>query len=330
MGIIVNTNIRRASNLTLFKAIEESVSMQPWKNASLVHPMQSATDYFEWLGEFPGVSEFIDKRKIYGLRKHDFSITAKKWESTLGIKGDDLKDNGELIRPRLQGLGMDVAAHPNKLFFDFLKAGDGAQAGGGAKASYPWAGCYDTQTFFSNSHPIYDPTGTATTNDNIVGGTGVDTVAHIQADFDSAMQQFYNLRKRDGSPLFDDIGNDFTIYCASEDVALFNQAFLYPTYVATALPNPYFNRAKVIATAHLNSNTPYDVNGHAATYTQGSWFILLGSRPLKPLIYAELEPVTPEWDLSEQFMADMAYYGVKMRYNFGYGLWQFMQKVYNA
>lgn len=331
MANIIGLSIRKAANTAFFKSMGELIKTQPWKDASVVLNDKDTTKYFNWLGELSGVKRFVDERDIKSLEQHDHSVNALKWEDTVGISVDDLNEFGSMIKERIKQLAYKFAQHPNKLFFDFLKAGDGEQSTGGAKATYPWAGCFDTQTFFSDAHPVYLPdVGASTTNDNIATGTGVDTVGHIKADFDTALQGFYNLTTRDGTPMFDYIPDNYTIYCGSEDVALFNAVFNQQYDSAANTYNSYYKRAKVIASAHLNTTTPYNINDHASTYTQGSWFIVMNGAPVKPFIFYEVLGLKMAWDTKDEFMRDLVYYGGKGKYNMCYAYWQAIQKVYNA
>ena len=331
MGDIVNLAIRKAANTSFFSTFGEAVKVQPWrKGAGYLGGNGKVTEYFNWLGEMSGVKRWLDERQIRALQTMSHQATALRWEDTIGIEVNALNEDGPLIKQRIPVMAQKFAQHPNKVFFDFLKAGDGMQAAGGAKATYPYAGCFDTQTFFSNSHPVYSPDiGVGTTNDNITTGTAVDTVAHIQADFDSAIQGFYNLILRDGTPIFDDIPEPLIVYCAAEDIALFRQAFLLPTYVATALPNPYYNRAIVIPTAHLNTDTAFSCNDYSSIYTQESWFVQIPGIEM-PLFMYESSPIELVWDESDKFMKDKVYYGGKGMYNMVFAYWQTMQRVYNA
>jgi len=278
-----------------------------------------------------GVKRFVDERNVKSLQQHDHSVNALSYEDTVGISSDDLKEFGTLIKQRIAQLAYKFAQHPNKLFFDFLKGGDGLQAAGGAKATYPWAGCYDTQTFFSNSHPVYLPdVGASTTNDNIATGTGVAAVATIKADFDTAIQGFYNLTARDGNPMFDTITDNYTVYCGSEDVSFFNQVFNQQYDSAANTYNSYYKRAKVIASAHLNTTTAFTINDHTDTYTQGSWFVVMNGTPVKPMIFYEVNGIKMAWDTGDEFMKKLVYYGGDVKYNMCYAYWQAIQKVYNA
>jgi len=331
MGNIVGLNIRKAANTSFFKSMGEQLKTQPWKDGSVVLRDKDTTKYFNWLGELSGVKRFVDERDIKSLKQHDHSVNALKWEDTVGIDVDDLSEFGTMIKQRISQLAYKFAQHPNKLFFDFLKGGDGEQSTGGAKTSYPWAGCYDTQTFFSDSHPVYLPDdGASSTNDNIATGTGVDTISHIKADFDTAVQGFYNLTTRDGSPMFDVIPDDFTVYCASEDIALFNAVFNQQYDSAANTYNSYYKRAKVVASAHLNTDTPYSMNDHASTYDEESWFLQMNIPSIKPFIFYEVDGLKMAWGTNDEFMQDMVYYGGKGKYNMCFAYWQTIQKIYNA
>lgn len=333
MGMIT-AEMRSASNNTLFYALDKFIKSQPWKMFSTLFKSKDLTVYFDWLGEFSGVRKFKDSRAVQALRQHNFFLESEVWEKTIGVKLRTLRSSTGigLIKPRIEQMAFTLAQHGNKLFFDFLKAGGGGQAGGGTKASYPWAGCYDTQTFFSNSHPVYDADpGVTATNDNIVTGTGVDTVAHVVADWESGQQAFYDLNMRDGEPIFEDgPGEKPFILCASEDIAIFTEAFLRE-FDTSNNRNPYFGQVGgVIPSARLNTSTYWDVNNNQQQYTESSWFIIRAGMPMMPFIMLEKEPWEAEWNEVRKFDDDQIRYGTRAEYNFGYGYWQMIQKVYNA
>jgi phage major head subunit gpT-like protein len=333
---LITAELRTKANTEVMQALDTFTKTQPWKMFSGALRSKDLVYHLEWLGEFSGVREFKDTRVIQGLRELNYQAETKVWEKTIGIEKRVLNSTTgtQLVLPRIRQMALTLAPHGNKLFFDFLKAGAGGQAGGGAKTTYPFAGCYDTQTFFSNSHPVYDPdAGVGTTNDNIVTGTGVDTVAKVKADFESAEQAFHNLILRDGEPIFDDgAGNKPTLIVGSENKAIFRQAFLQ-AFDANGNQNPYFGRVKeIVFTARLNEDTLWDVNGNQGTFNEKSWFVVRDDQALTPFFMLEKEPFTDQWNEGGdvEFSSDEVQYGVRAEYNMVYAYWQAIQKVYNA
>lgn len=301
---IIGSDIQRASNLTLMKSLDE-YKQQPWLELVTQAPSSAASEKYEWLGDLPGMKEFLDTRQIEGIKKHDFTIVNKDWEATIGFKKTELEDNAAIIRPRVQGLAQSVQMHPNKLVFDLLMAGHTAGSL-----------CYDGQLFFDTDHPNFTAAGVpSTTGVNYIAGAGVDTVAHISTDWYLAITALLNTnRRRDGSPLLATIGKP-RIYHAVHDTGIFRAAFKTPT-LSTGVANELFEQAEPIPCPWLT--------------TDSSWFILPEGLPIKPFIFQNREAIKGEWDETQVFQTNKVYYGVKARYNVGYGLWQGIIMVYNA
>lgn len=333
---LITAEMRNKANTEVMKSLDTFSQNTAWKLFANTIRSKNLTEHFEWLGEFSGVREFKDSRVIQGLRQLTYQATTKVWEKTIGIEKRVLTSTTGtgMILPRIRQMAATAARHGNKLFYDFLKAGAGGQAGGGAAATYPYAASYDGQTFFSNSHPVYDPDdGVAATNDNIVTGTGYDTTAKIKADFESSEQQFYGLTLRDGSPMFDDgFGEKPYILCGSELIAIFSETFLRE-FDTSNNRNPYYGRVKgVIASPYLNEDTYWDVNGNRTLYNEKSWFVVRDDPAFKPFILLEKEPFTDKWNEGgdTEFNTDEVQYGIRAEYNMVYAYWPMIQKVYNA
>ena len=45
---------------------------------------------YGWLGEFPGLREWIGDRTIKDISEDSYQITNKLWESTVGVKRTDI------------------------------------------------------------------------------------------------------------------------------------------------------------------------------------------------------------------------------------------------
>jgi len=301
---LIGSAIQRASNLTLLKALDEYKD-QPWRNLATVAPSSAASEKYEWLGDLPGMREFLDARQIEGLKKHDYTILNKDWEATVGFGKSELDDNAAIIKPRLQGLAQGVQMHPNKLVFDLMMAGHTAGSL-----------CYDGQLFFDTDHPNFTAAGAPSTDGvNYIAGAGVDTVAHISTDWYLALTAFLNTnRRRDGAPLLATIGKP-KIYHAVHDTGIFRAAFK-TQFLAAGVSNDLFEQAEPIPCPWLT--------------TDSSWFIVPDGLPVRPFIFQEREAVKAEWDETQVFQTRKIFYGVSARYNVGYGLWQGAIMVYNA
>ena len=105
-------------------------------------PSSTTSNTYSWLGDVPGLREWIGERYIKELEELGYTIRNRKWESTISVKRDDVEDNQlGTYAPRFSALGRATALHPDKLVFDLLK--DGFTEKG-----------YDEKPFFAADHPV--------------------------------------------------------------------------------------------------------------------------------------------------------------------------------
>lgn len=106
---------------------------------------------YSWLGQFPVMQEWIaDEREIRKLEAHGFTITNRKFESTISISRDDISDDRiGIFRPMIESMAFEAGIHPDHVVFGLLAAGFSKQ-------------CYDGQNFFDTEHPVVDEDGPIT------------------------------------------------------------------------------------------------------------------------------------------------------------------------
>ncbi|SFZ85996.1 Mu-like prophage major head subunit gpT [Devosia enhydra] len=123
-------------------------------------PASTKTAKYGWLGKMPSVREWIGARAVQNLAQHDYSITEKPWELTIGVDRDDIEtDNLGIYTPMFQEMGQSTGAKWDELCFALLKAGFATN-------------CYDGQYYFDTDHPVLDASGAVTTVANTDGGSG--------------------------------------------------------------------------------------------------------------------------------------------------------------
>ena len=99
------------------------------------------TEEYGWLGQFPGLKEWVGERVLRGIREHGYVIRNRKFEATVEVNRDDIEDDHYgVYSPLFQEMGRAAAAHPCELTFGRLKAGFDTA-------------CYDGQYFFDTDHP---------------------------------------------------------------------------------------------------------------------------------------------------------------------------------
>lgn len=130
---------------TLFKKAFEEV--KPFfERIATVTPSTTDSETYAWLGDIPGMREWIGDREIQNLSGSDYTIKNKDFELTVGVPRNAIDDDKiGLYNPHIQMLGQAAALHPDELVFTLLKDGFAVK-------------CYDGETFFSASHKIGDKT----------------------------------------------------------------------------------------------------------------------------------------------------------------------------
>lgn len=125
-----------------------------------VVPSSTKEEKYGWLGELPGMREWIGPRVIHNLAEHSYAIKNRKFELTVGVDKDDIEDDTlGTYTPRFRVMGRSAARHPEQLVFGALKDG----------FTTP---CYDGQFFFDTDHPVLDKDGKETSVSNFGGGSG--------------------------------------------------------------------------------------------------------------------------------------------------------------
>ncbi|WP_339429500.1 Mu-like prophage major head subunit gpT family protein [Pseudomonas taetrolens] len=151
---------------TAFKAeFQNAQAATPtdWARIATLVPSSSASNTYGWLGQFPSFREWIGERVLKNMAAHSYSITNKKYESSVGVPRDAIEDDEiGVFKPLFAEMGRASSAHPDELVFRLLKAGLTTL-------------CYDEQFFFDTDHPVYpeaDGTGAAVSVSNYQEGTG--------------------------------------------------------------------------------------------------------------------------------------------------------------
>lgn len=126
-----------------------------WNQVATLVPSTAKQENYAWLNEFPRLREWVGDRHIKSLAASGYSLTNKKFESSIGVPRDDLEDDSYgVFTPLFSEMGYAAATHPGELVFALLAAGNTTL-------------CYDGQYFFDTDHPVG---GASVAND--LGGAG--------------------------------------------------------------------------------------------------------------------------------------------------------------
>ncbi|MFA5801536.1 MAG: Mu-like prophage major head subunit gpT family protein [Thermoleophilia bacterium] len=265
-----------------------------WEAVAFESPSDTDQEGYSWVGEVPGMREWIDERVVKALKDYDYSIKNKRWESTIAVEVDAFEDRklGQ-YQIRVKNLGNAAAQHLDELVF------------GTALAGADTALCFDGQYFIDTDHPLGD-TGTTFSNK---GTTALNPTSYAAARV--AMRKFKNDEGRSMAL----VPTDLIVPPDLEDDA---HKITDSEYVAggtggsaTMTKNWLKGTARVIVSPHLT-----DTN---------NWFLVCGNKPIKPIILQmrkrpEFNELTNANSSDKVFFTDTYYFGVKARYNVGYSL----------
>lgn len=276
--------------------------MPSWQKHAMVVPSTTKTVVHQWLGRVAQLREWVDTKVITGLSGFDYTVSARDWESTLGLDRNDIEDDLlGMYTPRIQDLAQRAKAHPDKLLSQRRIAG--ATATGL---------CYDGQQFYDTDHAE----GSSSTQANTFAGAGT-TAANIRTDWFKAIAAFRKFK--------DDKGEPFILSIKTDDLIAVIPPDLEPAFDELNNPAP---GATVPKTPIIYEVDPYltDTN---------DWYVDYVGAPVKPFIKQDRKPVDfvalDDPTSSESvFLKKQFLYGVEGRYEIAYGLWQMSQKITNT
>jgi phage major head subunit gpT-like protein len=276
----------------------KTIFMNGWKGVELpfkqiVTEVDSTlpTETYGWLGQLPAVREWTDERIPKGLSEYGYTIRNKKWEVSVKVDAETLEDEqyGQ-VKQRVAAMPGQVAKHQNQLVYTQLEAGSSTA-------------CYDGANFFSASHSE----GNSGTQSNLLTTLPL-TVAN------------YATAKAAQSVFKDDQG----ILCGSTTTHL----MVPPALEATArqiLNADYVSDGTTTVSNIWKGSSQLIVNPFLTD--TNDWYLLDLSAYVKPIIFQNRIPVTfkaldGSSDSDSVFMRDAFFYGVRARYNVGYGDWR--------
>ena len=158
-----NTNLRALFTAfnAAFKGVLGQAESQFGQIATTV-PSTTGAEEYGWLGQLPGLREWLGDRAVQAIGTHGYTIKNKPFELTVGVPRSAIEDDQYgIYSPLMQEMGRAAGVHPDQLVFGLLKAGRTAL-------------CYDGQPFFSANHPVLNDKGKAVATSNVSddGGAG--------------------------------------------------------------------------------------------------------------------------------------------------------------
>lgn len=175
-----------------------------YTRVSTTIPAGTKEQKYGWLGQVPGVREWIGARAIQNLQQYDYAIKEKPWELTIAVDKDDIEtDNLGIYTPLFTEMGRSTGAKWDELVFALLKAGF-------------TTACYDGQYYFDIDHPVLDANGAPASVANTDGGGGTPW---FLIDASRALKPIILQKRKD----FEFVAKDEP----KDDRVFFNKEFVY-------------------------------------------------------------------------------------------------------
>ena len=273
-----------------FEALDAAVG--DYQRVATIVPSESDQESYPWLGAVPNMREFVDERMPLGVLEHNYTIENRTWESSIAVERAAIEDDkyGQ-IKLRVMSLAREARRHVDELVFSLIKDGFATT-------------CYDGQYFFDTDHSE----GESGTQSN--KGTTALSAAALQ-DAITAMMKF-----KDDRAKFLGVVPDLLV--VPPDLQWAAMELLESTYwpeegstTAKTASNVLKGKLDLLVSPYLS-----DTN---------DWFVFATRGVIKPVILQSRTPVefaALEADSESGFLRDQYIYGVRARYNAGYGLWQ--------
>lgn len=287
----------------------EQITGIPWINQiSNPTPFGSdmETEEYGWLGQVPGMREWVGGRLAKGLTDQSYSIRNKEYESTLEFLVKEMRrDKTGQIDLRIQEHVERAQSHWAELLSDLLIAGESEL-------------CYDGQYFFDDDH--VEGSSGSQSNDltsAIVSATA-PTAAEMSAAIFSTIQAMVGFK--------DDVGKPMNA-TARKFLVMVPTPFMKATLSALSdaiIVDGSTSRTNTLASPDKKFSVEFDVNPYL-TWTDRFAVFRTDSR-VPPIIRQEEVPVEVSAiaEGSElEFREKKHQYGLYASRAAGYGFWQF-------
>lgn len=274
-------------------------------------PSSAREEHYGWMDKLPMLREWLGERVVENVVAQEYTLKNRKWEKSYAVKREDLADERmAMYSMGVKMLGEQTRLHPDVLTAQVVEAGATSLT-------------FDNANFFSPSHPIDTANaalGLQSNLFNVANGGAMAMNAPNVAAGRSSMRLF---KGRDnqvfgvnpthimGPP---NLEQHMAQICAMQKIA---PAGAFGINAAGGFQdNPLQGTLQYIVNERLTSTT--------------AWYLMDLSHAIRPFVFQDRE--SPEFTYMVNpndpnvWKLDQFEYGVRARYNVGYGLWFFCAK----
>ena len=278
--------------LTTFnKAMDEAKPM--WTMFATRIPSTGSQNDYSWIKDgWPSMRKWIGDKVVKNLSAGKYTILNEPYESTIGVKRDDLEDdNTGIYAAMARGEGQAAAMWPDELVADLVNG----------VFTKP---CYDGQYMVDTDHPV----GEGVASNKGTKALSCATLALAQGSLGVAITAMTSQKNEQGRPL----NVQPTILMVPPALRETANVLMTSDRLEDGKPNPYKGMFKVVCWSQLTSAT--------------AWFLIDGTKALMPFIFQErkapklVSQTNPESD--DVFNQAVYKFSIEARGNAGYGFWQ--------
>lgn len=260
-------------------------------------PSNGYDEKYAWLGNMPGVKEWLGDRQFEQLRAADYSITNKHWESSLLISKNDMKDDRMgLYGPLIEDLAAEATHHPDELWFETLIAGESTE-------------CFDGQYFFDTDHSWGDSGSQSNDLTYDVTTTTAVTAAEFKAAYHQAREAMLNFKRDNGKffhrPTVTGLGNLMILVPTEMELAAHEA--INSTLLGGGDSNIVLEKPMIVTSPHLTTATKF-------------YLFYLG-HSMKPFVFQAREPLSRQMKGLDDLETKDVKFMTEARYNIGYLAW---------
>jgi phage major head subunit gpT-like protein len=262
-----------------------------WRKVAMEMSSDGEDEKYAFLGNNPSMREFTDERVPSGLQSNSFTIVNKKFESTIAVDRDAISDDRySQIVVKIQAMAEIARQYYNDRAWTVFFEGDG----------HTYGYCYDGNEFFDTAHK--EGKYYTTNQSNLL------TLALTAENLGTARLNMRNFRDDRGKKL-GIVGDTLIVPPELEETAF----KIVNSLTVDASGNANFNKGR------------YNIIVRPEIEDTDSWALVSTAGVIKPLIFQNREPTefgALERNSETGFKSEKYLYGVRNRFNFGYGDWR--------
>lgn len=288
--MVVNQSSLNTLYIGYSAAFNQGFSDTPvnYPRISMIVPSGTRDATYAWMGQIPNMREWVGSREIQNLIAHDYVIKNKTFELTTKVPVNDISDDQYgVYTPLISEMGLSAKKHPDSLTFDLLGNGFTKK-------------CYDGVSFFNEKHPAGGNDKGVQSN---MGNKKLNAVSYAEA-----RAQMMTIKGESHKAL--NIVPDLLIVAPQNEAVA--RELLFADLIA--------------GSSNVNKDTcDLLVIPELSDYAE-QWYLFCTKRYIKPFVFQEREKAKLICKNKESddnvFFDDEIIYGIKARYNVGFGLWQ--------